>query len=168
MKSRILKSIVGLALLSALCLAGATSHTSARGAAPDKPESNGRKLEGTWRVQVTIRNCQSGAEIRKFPAMLTFAQGGTLVETTTGFPPAQRSPGHGFWRHAGGRAYTAVSEAFLFSPSNAWVGTQRLTQSIEFGGDPDEFYSNAQNEIYDTNGNLTTTGCATAVAQRFE
>ena len=130
------------------------------------PQAN--KLEGTWRVQVTIRDCQSGAALRTFAAMLTFAQGGTLTETTTGFPPAARTPGHGVWRHTDDHTYTAVSEAFLFNPAGVWTGTQRLTQVIEFGDDPDELTSVATNEIFDTNRNLILSGCATAVAHRLE
>jgi hypothetical protein len=174
MKERSRNSVMGLAMLSALALAGAIFLTPAPGVraekpdGPDKSDSNGRRLEGTWRVQVTIRNCQSGAELKKFPALLTFAQGGTLTETTTAFPPAQRTPGHGYWQHARARTYTAVSEAFLFNAANAWTGKQRLTQAIEFGGDPDEFNSTATNEIFDINGNLLVTGCATAVASRLE
>jgi hypothetical protein len=157
-----------------LILAVTISSMPALGAAVQKLESQGnpgpqaRKLEGTWRVQVTIRDCQSGAELRTFPALLTFAQGGTLTETTTGFPPAQRTPGHGFWQHTGGHGYGAVSEAFLFSPAGIWTGRQRLTQAIEIGDNPNELTSTATNEIFDTNGNLILAGCATAVASRLE
>ena len=168
MKSRTIKSVYRVALVSALVLTGAISLSPARdvkagesasGAEPlaDQPASQGglidvldrlkeaqaRKLEGTWRVQVTIRDCQTGAALRTFPAMLTFARGGTLTETTTGFGPAQRSPGHGFWRHTDGHTYSVVSEAFLFNPAGAWTGTQKLTQAIEIGDDSDEFASTA-------------------------
>lgn len=174
MKSRNMNMVVGLALLVALALAGTIFPTPARGAQEQKLESSGksdsqaRKLEGTWRVQVTIRDCQTGGALRSFPALLTFARGGTLTETTTGFPPARRTPGHGVWQHTGGHTYSAVSEAFLFNPAGVWTGTQRLTQAIEIGDDPDEFNSTATNEIFDTNGNLLVSGCATAVARRFE
>ncbi len=174
MNSRNMNMFVGLALLVALTLAGTLSPTPALGAmaqqseSPGKSESQARNLEGTWRVEVSIRDCQSGAALRTFPALLTFAQGGTLTETTTGFPPALRTPGHGFWRHTGDHTYSAVSEAFLFNPAGVWTGTQRLTQAIEIGADPDELTSTATNEIFDTNGNLLVTGCATAVARRFK
>lgn len=160
-------NVIGLALLAALTLAGMISTKTALGA-PERAESNGPKLEGTWRVQVTIRDCNSGATLRTFPALLSFAQGGTLTETTAGFPPALRSPGHGFWRHTTDHSYLAVSEAFLFSPAGVWTGTQRLTQSIEIGDSPDQLNSTATSEIYDTNGQLITSGCATAVATRME
>ena len=131
-------------------------------------ESPGGKIEGTWRVQVTQRNCQTGAELRTFPAMLTFAQGGTLTGTTTAFPVSLRSPDHGIWSHNGGSTYRAVSEAFQFNPAGAWVATQRITQSIELAANSNTFNSNAAVEFFDALGNSTGTGCATAVATRME
>jgi hypothetical protein len=139
MRPRIKKLIFRFALLSMFALAGALFLTSARGVRAEKPEGPGkaesqsRKLEGTWRVQVTIRDCQSGAAVRTFPALLTFARGGTLTETTTGFPPALRTPGHGFWRHTGGQTYIAVSEAFLFNPPAAGPA-RRGSRSLSSSG----------------------------------
>jgi hypothetical protein len=174
MKSRILKLVAGLALLFAVAVSGAifltagsvaNAHNAER---QDRSESGEKKLDGTWRAQVTLRDCQTGSAIRTFPALLTFAEGGTLTETTTAFPPAARTPGHGFWRRTGKRTYKAVTEAFLFNPAGAWTGTQRLTQAIEIGNDPDELTSNANVEIFDVSGNLLVSGCATAIAHRFE
>jgi len=173
MKLRILKSVVGLVLLFAVAVLGAGFPSLARAAKAkhlDNQESisQARKLDGTWRVQVTIRNCQTGAGLRTFPALVTFAHGGTLTETTTGFAPSQRTPGHGFWRHTGENSYLAVSEAFLFNPSDIWTGTQKLTQNTEIARDSDAFASTASIEIFDISGNLLTKGCATAVGRRFE
>lgn len=134
----------------------------------EKSRSHGGKLEGTWRVQVTLRNCQTGAELRTFPAMLTFAQGGTLTGSTTAFPPPLRGSDFGVWNHNGGRRYGATTEAFIFSPVGAWVSTQRITQAIELDRHGDSFTSDAAVEFFDTLGNVTSTGCATAVATRME
>jgi hypothetical protein len=98
--------------------------------------------------------------------MLTFARGGTLTETTTRFAPAARTPGHGFWRRIGDRSYTAFSEAFLFNPAGVWTGTQRITQTIQIGSNPDQLRSKATTEFFDTAGNPVAAGCATAVATR--
>lgn len=133
----------------------------------EQSEAKARKLEGTWRVQVTIRNCQTGAEVTTFPSLLTFARGGTLVETTTGASPTLRGPGHGFWQHIRGQKYDAVFEAFLFNPAGTWTGRQKVTQTITIGADKDQWNANAATEFFDTNGNPTMTGCATAVGQRM-
>ena len=163
MKLRKMSLLASLTLLAALVLMGSSSLTPAAGAA--NAEANG--LEGTWRMQVTSRDCASGTALRTFPAFLTFAQGGTLTETTAGFPPALRTPGHGIWSHLTGHSYRAVSEAFLFNPAGVWTGKQRLTQLIEIG-DQNEINSTATNEIFDTNGNTILTGCATAVGNAME
>jgi hypothetical protein len=125
------------------------------------------KLVGTWRVQVTIRNCQTGAEIVTFPSLVTFAQGGTLVETTTGGNPALRGDGQGFWQNAGGQEYDAVFEAFLFNTAGVWTGRQKVTQTITIGADMDQLTAIAASEFFDTNGNPTAAGCSTAVGQRM-
>ena len=182
MTSRIWRLMPGVAMLLALALAGAMSIMPSLCVQGQSDESRERKsqegkLEGTWRVQVTLRNCQTGAELRPAtPAVLTFTKDETLTETTTVFPPAMRSPGHGFWRRSGGQTYTAVTEAFLFNPTaptaSSWIGTQRITQTIQFADNPDEFYSTASTEFFGPDGNpipgFPPSGCATAIARRME
>ena len=125
-------------------------------------------LEGTWRVQVTVRDCQTGVAQRTFPALFSFAKGGTLTVTTAGQPPALSTTGLGVWRRTGGHTYSAVSEAFVFSSAGAWTQTHRLTRAIEIGNDADEFTDTIALEIFNTNGNLIVTGCGTSVASRLE
>jgi hypothetical protein len=168
------RTMAGLVLLTAVSIFGAIFTIPGREAKAqrsenqERSESEGKKLEGTWRVQVTARDCQTGAAVRTFPALLTFADGGTLTGTTTAFPPALRGPDHGFWRKTGQRSYLAVTQAFLFNPAGAWTSTQQITQTIEIGHNPDEFTSSASTAFFDTNGNLTMTVCATAVGTRLE
>jgi hypothetical protein len=180
MKSRILTSIYGMALMSVLIPVGMVTLTPARAVKaghPERPgnsESRARKLERTWRVQITIRDCQTGAALgNPFPALITFARGGTLTSADTRLSPGVRSPGLGVWRHTGGHAYSAVTEAFLFSPAGVWIGTQRITQVIEIGEDPDEFNANASTEFLDPSGNPIpgfppSTVCSTSVGHRME
>jgi hypothetical protein len=172
MKSRIVKLVIVVTLVSMLDTAGGISLLPAGEAMAANPampaDSKSRRLEGTWQVQVTLQNCQTSATIRTAPAFLTFAQGGTLVETTAVFSSAQRSPGHGFWEHTGGKTFKAVSKAFFFNPDGALAGTQTITQQIEFDEDPDVFNSNATTEIVAPNGSVILSGCATAIAHRME
>ena len=165
MKSRKMSLVAGLVLMVALV---SSSFLVQAMAAQNTANAESQGLQGTWRVQVTIRDCASGTALRTFPAFLTFAQGGTLTETTTGFPPALRTPGHGFWSRLTHNSFNAVSEGFLFNPAGVWTGRQRLTQLIELGVKNDELNSTAINEIFDTNGSLIVNGCATAVGSRME
>ena len=172
MKSRILKSVRGAGLASVLVVLGAVYLTPTRCVRaqgterPGKPESQARKLEGTWRVQITIRNCDTGeALLTPLPALVTFARGGTLTSADSNL---FRSPGHGVWQHTGGHTYSALTEAFLFNPAGAWAATQRLKQAIEIGENPDEFNASVSAEIYHPSGTLLTTACATSVGRRME
>ena len=170
MESKIMQAVYGTVLVAALALAGALLLTPVRGVGAgqpggrDKTDSRARNLEGTWRVQVTLRVCHTGDEIRTFPSLVTFARGGTLTETTS----VPRGPGHGVWTRTDGHAYGAVFEAFTFNPAGVWTGTQRVTQTVEMGHDSDAFTAHASSEIFDTGGALIQTGCSTAVGRRLE
>jgi len=106
--------------------------------------------------------------LRTFPALATFAKGGTLTLTTAGQFPSLSTPPLGVWRHTGDHTYSAVSEAFVFSPAGDWIQTHRLTRAIQIGDDTDDFTDTVALQIFDTNGNLIVTGCGTTVATRFK
>jgi hypothetical protein len=72
-------------------------------------ESQAGRIEGSWRVQLTVRNCQTGEPLRSFPALFIFWQGGTLSYTIAGQPPALSTPGVGVRGHTNGNTYSAVS-----------------------------------------------------------
>ena len=158
--------ILGTFLLATLVLGIAVSATISARSQQSPNALHGGQLEGTWRVQVSLRNCQTGVELKTFPALLTFGAGGTLVGTSTVLPPSGRSGDVGIWQHDGGDNYSAVSEAFIFA-GPAWVQTQRITQAITLSQDANKFSSNAHTEFFDTNGNLVASGCATAAATRM-
>lgn len=125
-------------------------------------------LEGTWRATVTRKDCETGAPGPNFVALLTFGSAGTLTETTTALAPSQRTSGHGYWERTSRREFNAVSEAFLFDPTNAWTGTQRITQAITIGTSHRDATSTATFEIMDPTGNVIGGGCAAAVLTRMD
>lgn len=149
-----------------LILVGAVSLTMASGLRAGVPESEKGSVVGTWFTQVTLRNCQTGAEIRSFPALNTFNPGGTLIDTTTAVSPALRSPGHGAWEKTGDNTYSSVSWAFLFNPAGVWTASQKITQAIKI--ENGQYASTASSQVFDTSGNLLSAGCSTAVATRVE
>jgi len=172
MNSRLLKRFVAVAVLvvaGALILPLGWS-AAAHSKADDEPEA---KLEGTWRVQVTLHNCQTGVPLISFSSLLTFAQGHTVIEVTSSpaFLPGQRTPGLGIWSRTDGHSFSATSDAFILFPSATTPpgfrrGVQRITQTIEVNGD--DFAANASNQFFDTNGVQYDSGCATVVGHRFE
>lgn len=148
---------------------GLTAMAQSVGAGSNGPEGTERDgLEGTWRAQLTVRDCDTRAVLRSFPAMFAFAKGGTLTVTTAGQLPSLFTAGLGVWRHTDGRLYSAVSEAFVFNPAGVWTGTQRLTRAIEIDYDADAFTDAVSLQILDTNRKVVRTGCATTVGRRFK
>lgn len=151
-------------IVCGLLVAASSMNPTAR--ADNNGSDNG--LQGAWHVQLTVRDCQTGVALRSFPALFTFAKGGTLSVTTAGQLPALSTTGLGVWRHTHGHAYSAVSEAFVFDTAGVWTQTHRLTRAIEIGNNEDEFTDTVSLQIFDTNGNVIVTGCATSVGSRFE
>ena len=156
-----------IALVSVIYLASANNAKAKKQAEQGQSEPQTKRLEGTWRVEITLRVCQTGAEIRRFPALSTFAKGGTLHATAAGASPARVGPDYGIWWSTAEHSYAAVSEALLFGPTGDWTGTQRVTRAIEIGDDPDTLTADTSVEILDVNRNLVGTGCATAVGVRL-
>jgi hypothetical protein len=155
--------IAALVLTGMLVLAsGFTARAQSDGARPH------HCLQGTWRVQVTVRDCQTGAVQRTFPTLFAFAKGGTVTNTTAGQPPALFTPGFGVWRHTDDHSYSAVTEAFVFSPAGVWIQTNRFTRAIDVDADGDEFTDTIALEILDTSGNVIARGCGTSVGTRFK
>ena len=124
-------------------------------------------VEGTWRAQLTIRDCGTKVALRTFPAMFAFAKGGTLTDTTAGQPPSISTSGLGVWHHMTGRTYNAVSETFFFTPAGVWTTTHRLTRLIQLSRDGNSYTDTVALEIFDTSGNVVGAGCATTVANRL-
>lgn len=155
---------------SALALAGMLvlgSGLTAMARAQNPGSDNG--LEGTWRLQVTVRDCNTGQPLRPtFPALLTFAKGGTATAITGGQLPSLFTPQLGVWRHTQGHNYTAVTETFVFSAAGAWIQTNRYTRAIRVSVDGDSFIDQIALQIFDTAGNEIATGCGTTVASRME
>ena len=121
-----------------------------------------------WDAQVTVRNCQTGAAVRSFRSLLTFAAGGTMQETTAGTAPNLRSPGHGVWRHLGENRFSDAFKFFRFKPDGGYDGWQKISRQIDLSANGNQFAATASIEIYDADDNLAQTGCATAAAVRFE
>ena len=158
MKKISLKAISVAALAIVLMLVAAQIPASGQGKA--------RKIEGTWRTQGTVVNCQTGAVIRTFVGLNTFMHGGSMF-TTGATNPALTSTGYGVWEHAGGMSFTNTVVAFRFNADGTYAGTQKVTRQIELDGSGDEFTSTNSLEIADTAGGVTATACSTETGNRL-
>ncbi len=130
-----------------------------------QPVRNRQTLEGSWDVQTTRVNCQTGAVLGTSPAMFTFMRGGTTVSIGVGIP---RGPGHGVWEFESGRRYTSAFQFFRFNADGTLSGRQIIRQQITLSSDGNSFTSSATAQVLDTGGNVTANNCNTATGIRFE
>jgi hypothetical protein len=167
MKSNICKTLFTM-VITGICV---LSFAEAASAQTEDWDFAARRLEGSWTVQVTLRNCQTGSALgAPFFSLLTFGRGGTLLESTENpmFFPGVRGPGHGVWSHTGHRSFRALSTAFI-TLNGVLVKTQTITQKIEMGENPNSFTTPSASVVFvPADGGPTVTGCATATGTRIE
>ena len=164
MRAKHLKGVAFLAIV------GVIGMVSTQFAAAEDERWEGRKLEGSWVVQVALHDCTSGTPIGlPFQSLLTFAKGGTMTETTANamFFPAERGPGHGVWSRKGAYTYNALTEAFV-TLNGALQKTQTIAQTIEVDTEDSMHTTEATVKFYKPDGTLLATGCAAATGKRIE
>jgi hypothetical protein len=164
-------------VLAVLGVLGALLVISAGpGLAQSNQSASKRGLEGTWFVQVTLRDCVTNAPLGPpFNSLVTFHRGGTLSESTSGtaFAPGQRTDSHGNW---GPDAHGTYSQRMLnlinfdTTPGNFpvfFAGWSTIDTTIDLI-DADHATSSGTNAFYKADGTLYRTGCSTAVSRRFD
>ena len=179
MKNTIMKTIGGMALAILMLTLFAQVRVSAQD--NDNNQKNdeqtqensfgtnrGQRLVGTWDVQVTLRNCQTGAAIRTFASIGTFMTGGTALDSTSGIPQALKTPGQGVWNYVGRNTYRFKIKSFSFDASGNFTGWTIIKHVANLNRFADEYESAGTAEVYAPNGNLVFTGCSTTTATRFE
>jgi hypothetical protein len=164
MKIRTLKQTCSSALIVMAALTVAFSFASA--------QAHERTIQGVWRTMVTPVNCQTGDPLGPpFPGLFTFNKDGTMSEygIGPGSSPALRSPGHGVWEHGQGwQDYSFTFTFYRYNASGVFIGSQKVTATVELGDSGDEFATHSVVEVLDANGNVIATFCARAAGTRFE
>ncbi len=179
MKNTFLKTIGGMALAILMLAMFAPVWVSAQDNGNEQKldeqtqkdsseQSGGGRLEGTWDAQVTIRICQTGAAIRTFASIGTFMYGGTMLDSTSGIPQAQKTPGQGVWSHVSGNTYRFSFKSFSFDAGGNFTGWTIIRHDADLNSKATEYTSAGTAEVYAPNGNLIFTGCSTSTATRFE
>jgi len=173
MRSTIQRSVRGLALLCVLAgtmaLAMGLDASAAEAHGQQHSNSQSKRIEGAWLLQVTVVGCTDALPTgRTFRSLLTFAQGGTLTNTTTGINPAVRTPGLGTWKRTGDHTFSGMVAVFLFDSTGVWTTTQTITSMLEIGTDPHELSGSTEVHFFDTGDNEipSLTACATVTGRR--
>lgn len=143
-------------------------------------------LVGTWAVEVTLQDCDSGAPLgAPINSVVTFHEGGTLSESpgATAFASGQRSDALGTWTRRG-RHYVQRMLAIIrfttepnlpgmptFDPTKPitpgfFAGWQTITQKVQLTS-ANRLVSSGGNEFFKASGELYRTGCSSAVGERF-
>jgi hypothetical protein len=161
MKNTFLKSL-GLVVLSVVVLTTFASREALSN------QDGGGRLDGTWDVQLTVRNCQTGGAIRTFPEVVTFMSGGTMIDSTSGRAQALKTPGQGVWNHVSGNTYQFRFKHFNFDTTGNFVGWTIVSQVATLSPDAIEYTSEGTAENYDATGALISSGCSTTIAARFQ
>ena len=123
---------------------------------------SGGPLVGLWKTEVTVTNCQ-GVTLKTLEAYTTYHQDGTLSNTDTN---GLTGPGSGTWQNLGGGSFSSTIRSFSFDANGINTGEGKITQTIQMAPDKMSFTGTATVEIFDVNGNLVATLCASGVATR--
>lgn len=129
-----------------------------------------KALEGTWDVEVTLRDCATDAIIRSFPRMITFHKGGTLSEWSaagTEAVPVARGVGQGEWSYLGEQAF-AYSLKFLRLTSkggpDGFISEQRV---LEVDASSDSYVADGVAHITLANDVVVGPLCATEAGTKL-
>lgn len=163
MRKQIVKVIGGASLAILMLAVFVQVRVRAQGQNQGEPT-----LVGSWNLQVTLRDCQSGTPFVSFPAMMTYNLGGTTQQTAPPAPGAVFLPGHGVWSHETGGGYSGAFQFFSINPDGS-VATKTIVRSaIRLGRDGNSYASTETSETLNANGDLMFRGCSTSTATRFE
>jgi hypothetical protein len=128
---------------------------------------NEQGLVGSWDLQVTLRDCDTGTPLVTFAAINTYNQGGTMNQASRHPPGAAPSGGHGVWSHTTGRDYSAAFRFFGFTSAGVFTGKTTVRSTIDLDQNGDSYTSTDTGEILTADGNLIRS-CSTSTATRFQ
>jgi len=131
-------------------------------------KEGGGRLEGTWEVVLTARNCSNGDVITSFPEVATFMSGGTMIDSTAGLAQSLKTPAQGVWSHETGDVYHFSAKSFSFNSAGAFTGWTIVAQDLTLNSEANEYTSAGTADGYDTSGNHIFHRCSTTIATRFE
>lgn len=165
MKNKIMQTIVGTFLGLLMLVVG--TQIFVFGQENGINGQAGPTLVGVWKITFQPRNCMTGNPVSSpGQGLSVFNEGGTMMESAGN--PALRSPGYGIWE-ASNPFHPTV--AFIIRRNNAdgtFAGTNVIRSVASLAQSGNNFTDTTTVEIFDANGMLVGTGCATATAVRFQ
>ena len=120
--------------------------------------------EGTWDINVTVVNCQTGALIRTIRSLQMFRPDGSVTDTANTF---LRGSGLGSWAQADANKYVASFWFFRYNPDGTFKSIAAGLNKYELSGDGSHFTASGTVTDYDATGNVISVGCVTQAARRL-
>jgi hypothetical protein len=158
---------MGLLVACAMVSLLAVAAQNVRAATGTPTAQGGGRIEGTWDVQVSIVDCQTGGVIATFASTTMFMQGGTMIDSTSGIPQALKTPGQGVWTHSTDNTYVFRFKSFSFDGAGNYTGYTIIQHEATLNSTGDAYTSAGTAQVYTPGGVLVFTGCSTTVATRF-
>lgn len=143
--------------IAAAALFAAALLLAPRGAAA-QPREHHATLEGTWEVQATFVNCDTGAPVAPpFTSLHAYlgTNGGSMIEqgSRTGPPPtASRTVGQGVWQRVKGRRFGSVFKFFRFDAAGVYIGGNEIETTLDLGTKGNTFVAASAGFAFDTAG----------------
>ena len=144
-----------MCVFAAVAMAFAGSQT--------KLMAQSHSLDGTWDVNVTVVNCQSGAIIRTVRSLQMFSHDGSFTETANTF---LRGSSLGSWSHADLGLYDEMYWFFRYNPDGTFKSIAAAANKVELSSDGKTFTASGTVTDYDATGNEISVGCVTHAAVR--
>lgn len=129
---------------------------------------DGRRIEGTWNLQIQWRTCDDGTpQLLPTPALISFAGGGVVTKSDSS---VWCDFGHctslGVWRHVAGRRYAATYKRARLDSAGNYNGYTIVVSSILHR--PDDTLSITDRlTFYAPDGTIGSDRCRTTVGTRF-
>ncbi len=162
---------IALAMMLALAIMPTMIFGQTRILTPPQDEQ-GNDLVGVWEaVTPAAVDCQTGLPDPNAPiirVLYKFNQGGTMAEENTDPVDPNRTTGHGIWKRASGRNYTAVYLHYSFAPDGSHIFTIKVRTNITLSRDSNSFTENGTFEVLEPNGNVVFSGCFKDTANRLK
>lgn len=152
------------ALLAAALLAAAALPL-ANAQSPGSASAPANRIVGHWHASVALGSCAGGPAFVNFQGFNTFHAGGTLSDTNN-TPSALRSPGHGTWKHLGGRSYASRFQIFRFLPSGQYDGYADVQTTSVLDGAGNTFQSEVRARNFNPDGSFRSELCGVSDGTR--
>ena len=169
-KVKALLATAVLVVLAALFGAGVIATSAV---AEPRSVSNST-LTGTWNVTVN-RPAPHGrvggrlahqVTLPPLKSVQVFTSSGAMIEMANE-PQARRTAQYGAWERIDGRLYAASGTFYRFDSLGKFVGTTKVSRTIELGADGNTFQHIARVSVYDASDHLVKSVVAKASGVRM-